>query len=132
MWSFTADYNQACAVNPKDTAKGGHRVDGAVINDMIRGGNFTWPPGHTTYPWVGLEGYIPAALVLQRAGYPSFELKDRAVLRTNEYLCYLKNNTSTDWWESARAAEVKHLLELFMDSMLQGVVFRIQWAKAGQ
>jgi hypothetical protein len=111
-WSFTTDYNQACAVNPAGSAKGGHRIDGAIINDMVRGGGYTWPPGYTQYPWVGLEGYIPAALILYRAGFPSFQLKDQAVKRTHEYLCYLENNTATDWWQPSRAAEVKHLVKV--------------------
>lgn len=111
-WSFATAYNEACAVNPIGTTKDGVRIDGAIINDMRRGGSFKFPPGHTTYPWVGLEGYVPAALILQRAGYPAFEIKDQAVLRTHEYLCYLKNNTTTDWWEPSRAAEVKHLVKV--------------------
>ena len=111
-WSFAANIGNACPVNPIGEVKNGVRIDGAIINDMVRGGSFKFPPGHTTYPWVGLEGYVPAALILQRAGYPSFALKDQAVLRTHEYLCYLKNNTTTDWWEPSRAAEVKHLVKL--------------------
>lgn len=111
-WSHTTDYSQACAINPKGTTKQGIRIDGADINDMVRGGNFAWPPGYTQYPWVGMEGYIPAALVLYRAGYPAFQVADQAVLRALDYLWFLKNNTSTDWWEPSRASEVKHLVNV--------------------
>lgn len=111
-WSFATTYNEACAVNPKGTTKDGVRIDGALINDMRRGGSFKFPPEYTSYPWVGLEGYVPTALILQRAGYPAFSVKDNAVLRTHEYLCYLKNNTTTDWWDPARAAEIKHLVKV--------------------
>lgn len=111
-WSHSMVYSQACAINPVNSVKNGININGAIINDMRRGGNLKFPPGYTSYPWVGLEGYIPAALILQRAGYPAFELKDKAVLRSMEYMCYLKKNTSTDWWESSRAAEIKHLVKL--------------------
>ncbi len=111
-WSFATAYNEACAVNPIGTTKDGVRIDGAIINDMRRGGSFKFPPEYTSYPWVGLEGYVPTALILQRAGYPAFSVKDNAVLRTHEYLCYLKNNTTTDWWDPARAAEIKHLVKV--------------------
>jgi len=55
-WSH--DPSNPVCVNPKGATKDGHRIDGAIINDQGRGGAFTWPPGYTQYPWVGLEGYI--------------------------------------------------------------------------
>jgi hypothetical protein len=108
-WSHTTVYSQACAVNPIGTTKDGHRIDGAVINDIVRGGSFKWPPSYTNYVWTGLQGYVSAATVLDRAGFPSFEVKDQAVFRAVEYLCYLKNNTSTDWWQPGHAPAIKHL-----------------------
>jgi hypothetical protein len=71
-WSH--DPENAVAINPKGTTKNGVRIDGAVINDMRRGGNFKHPPGYTQYPWTGLDGLIPAAMILHRAGYPAFEV----------------------------------------------------------
>ena len=120
-WSPETTYNRACAINPKGSVKDINpdpsvtdniNIDGAIINDMRRGGNFKFPPGYTSYPWVGLEGYIPAAFVLHRAGYPAFDISDKAVLRAVEYMCYLDKNTTTNWWDSSRAAEAKHLVKL--------------------
>lgn len=124
-WSFAANIGNACPVNPIGEVKNGVRIDGAIINDMVRGGSFKFPPGYTSYPWVGLEGYVPAALILQRAGYPSFAVGDNAVLRTHEYLCYLKNNTTTDWWEPSRAAEVKHLVKIIYGFDTCGVAYPV-------
>ena len=110
-WSYASTYTEACAVNPKDTTKNGIRIDGAVINDIVRGGSFQWPPVWTGYEWTGLQGYVPAALILSRAGYSSLEVKDRAVLRAVDYVCFLENNTSTSWWEPSRASAIKHLIK---------------------
>ncbi len=107
-WAY--DKNNPCAVNPAGTSRDGHRIDGAIINDMVRGGSYTWTPGYTQYPWVGLEGYVPAAYILYRAGFPAFELENKAVLRTLEYLKYLDDNTSTDWFDGVRANEIVHLV----------------------
>ena len=106
------DKNNPCAVNPAGTSRDGHRIDGAIINDMVRGGSYQWSPGYTQYPWVGLEGYVPAAYILYRAGYPAFELENRAVLRTLEYLKYLDDNTSSDWFDGSRANEIVHLVNV--------------------
>jgi hypothetical protein len=85
-------------------------VDGAIINDMRRGGVFQDPPGYTQYPWVGLEGLVPAAYVLHRQGYPAFEAGDRAIQRSLDYLLDLRNRTGeTRWFDGRRASEVIHL-----------------------
>lgn len=115
------DNRRPCAVNPLGTRKtvpsglpgagGIYRVDGALIGDMRRGGVFQWKPGYTSYPWVGLEGLIPAALLLDRAGYPAFEVADRAVLRTHEYLWQLRDSTGdARWFDGTRAREIVQLV----------------------
>jgi hypothetical protein len=127
-YGWAHDDNHACAVNPlgttKEVASGypgegtSHRIDGAIINDMRRGGHYQWPPIYTSYPWVGLEGFVPAALVLHRRGYPAFEVADSAVWRTVEYLQWLglelgQDETCTSdgcWWDYDRARDIKHLV----------------------
>lgn len=112
-----------CAINPAGTTKrvpSGYagagqvqRIDGAIINDMRRGGHFQWAPGYTQYPWVGLEGFVPAAVILHRAGYGAFQVADRAVLRTHEYLLHLRTATGdARWFDGSRAAEVVHLVNV--------------------
>ena len=125
-WDWEHDEAKPCGVNPKGTTKtvpAGRpgagmtvRIDGAIPNDMRRGGMFQWTPGWTQYPWTGLQGYVPAALILYRAGYPAFEVADRAVYRTHEYLKYLEDNNAGDWFDGVRGAEVIQLVNWYYKS----------------
>lgn len=110
-----------CAVAPAGARKlvpsgepgagGTYRIDGALIADMRRGGTYRWAPGYTQYPWVGLEGLVPAAVVLERAGYPAFQVADRAILRTHEYLWFLRDQTGERrWFNGIRAREAVQLV----------------------
>jgi hypothetical protein len=118
------DSARPCAVNPAGTRKtvpagvpgagGTYRIDGALVGDMRRGGVYQWEPGYTSYPWVGLEGLIPAAVILDRAGFPAFQAGDRAILRTHEYLWQLRNATGElRWFDGTRAREIVHLVNVF-------------------
>jgi hypothetical protein len=115
------DDRAPCAVDPLGTTKvvpedmpgagQRRRIDGALIADMRRGGAFQWEPLYTAYPWVGLEGLVPAAVLLQRAGYPAFEVADQAVLRAVDYLWYLRQETGeVRWFDGFRAREVVQLV----------------------
>lgn len=115
------DANNPCAVNPKGSvnrvpsglrgAGGTYRLDGSLAGDMRRGGVFQWQPGYTQYPWVGLEGLVPAAVVLQRAGYPAFEAADQAVRRTHDYLWWVRNQTrDSRWFDGVRGREIIQLV----------------------
>lgn len=117
------DDRAPCAVNPAGATKaapGGQggpgrvrRIDGALIADMRRGGPFQEIPVYTAYPWVGLEGLVPAAVILERAGYPAFEIADRAVLRTLEYLWGLREESGDErWFDGVRAREIVHLVNV--------------------
>jgi hypothetical protein len=88
-------------------------VGGAIINDMARGGDLTWPPGTTQYPWVALEGVVPAAVILHRAGYPAFAVADRGVLRAVGYLRDLQLSTgSGSWFQERRSNEIIQLVNV--------------------
>jgi hypothetical protein len=115
------DARRPCAVNPAGSRKtvstglpgagGTYSIDGALIGDMRRGGQFQWRPLYTSYPWVGLEGMIPAAVMLDQAGYPAFEAADRAVLRTHEFLWQLRNSTGdARWFDGTRGREIVQLV----------------------
>jgi hypothetical protein len=118
---WTHDDREPCAINPAGTEKlvpsgtagegRRRRIDGALVADMRRGGVFQSVPTYTQYPWVGLEGLVPAAVILERAGYPAFEVGDRAVLRSLEYLRYLREETNEPrWFDGVRAREIVHLV----------------------
>lgn len=84
--SWQANPNQPVGVNPKGATKEGHSIDGALPEEMRRGGRFRWPPRETGYPWEGLQGAIVQAEILRRAGYPAWEWQDRALLRAVQFL----------------------------------------------
>ncbi len=118
---WTHDDQNPCAVNPAGATKrvpsgrvgagSVRRIDGALVGDMRRGGLYQWEPGYTQYAWVGLEGLVPAAVILENAGYPAFEVADRAVLRTHEYLMHLRTETGdVRWFDGDRARDVVQLV----------------------
>lgn len=85
--SWQADPDNPVPVNPKGATKEGHSIDGALPEEMRRGGAFQWPPKETNYPWAGLQGAYVQAHLLARAGYPEvWEWEDRALLRAIEFL----------------------------------------------
>jgi hypothetical protein len=101
-------------IQNKGATKNGIRLDGAISNDMSRGGDFKWPPGYTAYPWVGLEGAVPAAVIFERAGYRAFAHQDAALGRAAAYLWFLRVETGdANWYDASRAKDIKHLLNAF-------------------
>ena len=92
-------------------SKSGCTIAGAVSNDMSRGGSNVCRPGYTQYPWVGLEGAVPAAVILTRAGYPAFNVAQSALKRAATYLMYLRRSTgNVEWYDADRAHGIKHIL----------------------
>lgn len=97
--SWQADELAPIGINPLGATKQGVSVDGALPEEMRRGGPFAVPPLHTGYPWEALQGILVEAVVLQRAGYDVFEWSDRAILRAVEYLQDLDEQyPQAGWW----------------------------------
>jgi len=84
--SWMADPANPVSLNPVGSVKDGHSIDGALTEEMVRGGPFQWPPIKTTYAWQGLQGALVQAEILHRAGYPTWEWEDRALLRAAQFL----------------------------------------------
>jgi Alginate lyase len=95
--TWMPDPSQPTPVNPIGATVQGHNVDGALPDDISRGGAFAWPPGHTGYAWEGLSGAVVQAEILARQGYDVWNWEDRAMLRATEYLMYLDNEFG-GWW----------------------------------
>lgn len=112
-------------INPKGSTCAGssYPADGVIPNDQGRGGNCpTNPnsaPGSTQYPWEGLQGVYAQALMLYRLGYKDssgknpFQINDSALLRAVQYQKYLQDKFGGSWYDSGRAAWVKHLAYKF-------------------
>jgi hypothetical protein len=98
--SWHADPSRPRGVNPKGAKKDGHSIDGALPDDMRRGGEFTWPPTYTQYAREALSGYVALAEILLRQGYDVYEWEDRALLRATRFLWKLEQEfPDRDWWE---------------------------------
>ena len=101
-------------IQNKGAVKDGVAIDGAISADMSRGGHLSGRLRWTQYPWVGLEGAVPAAVVLDRAGYPAFTVADSALRRAAVYLHSLRSQ-DVDWYDDSRSKEIKHLLNVAYD-----------------
>jgi hypothetical protein len=98
--SWLADRSRPRGVNPTGSEKEGHSIDGALPDDMRRGGRFKWPPKYTQYPREALSGYVALAELLYRQGYDVYAWEDSALLRASEFLFELEQEfPEEDWWE---------------------------------
>lgn len=98
--SWQADQSNPVGVNPVGAVIDGLSVDGALPEEMRRGGPFQIPPVQTGYPWEALQGMMVEAVILQRAGYfDVFEWSDRAILRIVEFVERLDQQfPGAGWW----------------------------------
>ncbi|MEO5885424.1 MAG: alginate lyase family protein, partial [Candidatus Limnocylindrales bacterium] len=84
--SWQCDPTKPVAVVPTGCVKNGNVIDGALPDEMRRGGTFAWPPAPTGYAWEGLQGAMLQAELLHRAGYGAWTWSDRALLRAVRFL----------------------------------------------
>jgi hypothetical protein len=98
--SWHADPSRPRGVNPKGARKEGHSIDGALPDDMRRGGRFKWPPEYTQYAREALSGYVALAELLYRQGYDVYDWQQKALLRAARFLFRLEQQfPEEDWWE---------------------------------
>ena len=95
--SWHADPENPVGINPAGASRDGHRLDGAIPDDMQRGGKFQWPPKRTNYPWGALEGALVQAELLSRAGFDAWNWQDKALLRAAQFLFQLDQEVGR-WW----------------------------------
>jgi Alginate lyase len=84
--SWQCEASKPVAIVPAGCVKSGVNIDGALPEEMRRGGALTWPPTFTDYAWEGLQGAMLQADLLYRAGYPTWAWSDRALLRAARFL----------------------------------------------
>ncbi len=84
--SWQCDPANPVGVDPPGCTINGHNVNGALPEEMRRGGHFQWPPAKTGYAWEALQGAGVEAQILSRAGYPAWEWQDQALLRAVNFL----------------------------------------------
>jgi hypothetical protein len=84
--SWQCDAAHPVGINPTGCTKSGVVIDGALPEEMRRGGTFTWPPTPTGYAWEALQGAVLQAELLRVAGYDAWNWSDRALLRAVRFL----------------------------------------------
>jgi Alginate lyase len=84
--SWQCDPTRPVGINPTGCRKDGVLIDGALPEEMRRGGTFAWPPTFTGYAWEGLQGAVLQADILRHAGYDAWGWSDRALLRAVRFL----------------------------------------------
>ncbi len=84
--SWQCDPSNPVGINPTGCKRGSIVVDGALPDDMRRGGTLQWPPTFTNYAWEAMQGATLQALILDRAGYPAFQWNNDAILRAASFL----------------------------------------------
>lgn len=94
--SWQADPDNPVGINPKGSTKQGHSIDGVLPDDQRRGGSFKWPPPKENYVYTALQGTLPTAVILYRAGYDVWNWEDKAILRAFEWLYDVANFPPTD------------------------------------
>lgn len=94
--SWQCDEANPVGINPKGCVKEGYSIDGALPEEMRRGGPFHFPPTVTGYAWEGMQGAVVLAEILTRAGYPAWEWQDQALLRSAKFLYSIGWTPKTD------------------------------------
>jgi len=84
--SWHIDPANPLGVNPLGSVKDGFSIDGALTEEMQRGGPFQLPPLHTDYAWEALQGVLVQAQILHRQGYDAWEWENRAILRAVQFI----------------------------------------------
>ena len=97
--SWQNDEGNPVGINPVGAEKQGLSIDGALPEEMRRGGSFAIPPSQTGYPWEALQGILVEAVILDRAGYAVFDWSDQAILRSVEFIDRLDDQyPQAGWW----------------------------------
>ena len=84
--SWQCDALRPVGINPVGCARSGLSLDGVLPDDQRRGGSFTTSPPDENYVWEAMQGLLAQAVLLERAGYESFEWEGRALLRAARWL----------------------------------------------
>ena len=80
--TWQASQSSPVGINPVGASKSGVSVDGVLPDDMRRGGSMpTVGDLGASYTWEALQGILLQAELLSRAGYPTWDYSDQAVLR---------------------------------------------------
>lgn len=85
--SWACDEDNWVPVNP-ECVKDGINIDGALVEEVSRGGSLSEPPGSSgmSYSWEAMQGVVLQAELLSRAGYDAWNWSDQSLLRATDFL----------------------------------------------
>lgn len=87
-WQYNR--NSPVGINPKGAtiSIGGvpRSVDGALPEELRRGGGLKWPPTKTGYVYEALQGALVTSEILYKRGYDVYNWQDKAMLRAYTWL----------------------------------------------
>lgn len=101
---FQCDASKPVGINPAGCKRGSVSIDGAIPDDMRRGGEYNDSPTPTHYPWTALEGAMPQAIMLNRNGYDTLGWSNQALKRSMQYLYDLSKRVNGEWWHGSQEA----------------------------
>ena len=101
-WQY--EKNRPLGINRKGATIQGHNVDGALPEELRRGGAFSWPlPAKppTTYPWEAMQGITGTMWVFEMAGMSMLGESDQAYRRAVTWLYEVAKwpTDSDDGWQ---------------------------------
>lgn len=84
--SWQCDATKPVGIDPVGCSRLGISLDGALPEEMRRGGVLQWPPAATDYAWEGLQGAVLQAELLRVQGYDTWSWGSKALLRAARFL----------------------------------------------
>lgn len=96
--AWQGDPSAPVGINARDAVRDGFLVDGALPEEMRRGGALQFPPAPTGYVWEALQGAAVQAWVLYRAGYDVYTWSNFALWRALNFLRALDLERPADGW----------------------------------
>ena len=98
--SWQCDPGTPAGINRFGCVKDGVSVDGALPEELRRGGPFQWPPIQgegVSYSWEAIQGAVVQAQILHRQGYDAWNWQNQALKRS---ILFLKSLDAAfgGWW----------------------------------
>ena len=98
--SWQCDPSKPVGIDPPGCVKNGVSLDGALPEEMRRGGTFRWPPlqgSAANYAWEAVQGAVVQAEILHRQGYDAWQWQSQGLRRMAQFL-YDLNRRYSGWW----------------------------------
>jgi len=100
--SWQCDSTNPVGINPPGCVRDSVSLDGALPEEMRRGGPFQWPPLQgeaVNYAWEAIQGAVVQAEILHRQGYDTWNWQNQALKRMVQFLLALDQDFG-GWWAS--------------------------------